>query len=179
MASRSQQRHKPADAPSPAGTSIETEIAALPDLDLDDLRRRWRRLTGRAAPAHWSRFLLLHAIAYRLQADAYGDLDPSSLEALDRIGRALNASKPTLAELPSIIPPVGPQPTRPGTMLVREWNGVLHRVMILDRGFAWNGTTYDSLSSIARLITGTSWSGPRFFALRDRGSTDKQSGGEE
>jgi Protein of unknown function (DUF2924) len=51
-------------------------------------------------------------------------------------------------------------------MLTREWNGVTHRVMVLENGFAWNGRKYDSLSEIARKITGTRWSGPRFFGLR-------------
>jgi hypothetical protein len=56
---------------------------------------------------------------------------------------------------------------RPGTLLVREWDGVLHRVMALDEGFAWNGTSYRSLSEVARAITGTRWNGPRFFGLRE------------
>jgi hypothetical protein len=57
---------------------------------------------------------------------------------------------------------------RPGTVLVREWEGGSHRVMVLAEGFAWNGTTYASLSQVARAITGTRWNGPRFFGLRDQ-----------
>ena len=57
----------------------------------------------------------------------------------------------------------------PGTLLVREWEGTLQRVMVLETGFAWNGTTYASLSAVARAITGTSWNGPRFFGLREKG----------
>jgi hypothetical protein len=56
---------------------------------------------------------------------------------------------------------------RPGTVLSREWNGQMHRVAVLDKGFAWNGNTYASLSKVALAITGTHWSGPRFFGLRD------------
>ena len=56
--------------------------------------------------------------------------------------------------------------TKPGTLLVREWEGSLQRVMVLEQGFAWNGSTYDSLSQVARAITGTNWNGPRFFGLR-------------
>lgn len=56
----------------------------------------------------------------------------------------------------------------PGTVLVREWNSALQRVMVLDGGFAWNGATYRSLSQVAFVITGTRWSGPRFFGLRTR-----------
>ena len=56
---------------------------------------------------------------------------------------------------------------KPGTILTREWNGQIHRVMVVDDGFAWNGKTYDSLSKVAFAITGTKWNGPRFFGLRD------------
>jgi len=57
---------------------------------------------------------------------------------------------------------------RPGTVLGREWNGKMQRVAVLAEGFAWNGTTYPSLSKIAFAITGTRWNGPKFFGLRDR-----------
>jgi hypothetical protein len=50
---------------------------------------------------------------------------------------------------------------------MREWNGRTHRVTVLDRGFDYDGSTHRSLSSIARAITGTPWSGPRFFGLRE------------
>ena len=59
---------------------------------------------------------------------------------------------------------------RPGTMLGREWNGRMHRVAVLSDGFAWNGKTYPSLSKVAFAITGTRWSGPKFFGLRDKPS---------
>ncbi len=69
-------------------------------------------------------------------------------------------------------PPIPPVPDKrslkPGTILAREHNGELHRVMVLDDGFAWNGATYRSLSEVARAITGTNWNGPRFFGLRDK-----------
>ena len=57
---------------------------------------------------------------------------------------------------------------KPWTLLVREWEGTLQRVVVLESGFAWNGVTYESLSKVARAITGTNWNGPRFFGLRDR-----------
>jgi hypothetical protein len=60
----------------------------------------------------------------------------------------------------------------PGTILIREWNGQTHKVMVVDRGFAWEDTTYDSLSKIAHAITGSKWNGPRFFGLRDKRSTE-------
>ena len=116
-------------------------------------------------PSHVPRHLLFAILAYRLQADASGDLDPATSRLLKQIatsGRALEAERLTKefgrrkAEL------------RPGTILVREWNAQTHRVMVVDEGFAWNDKTYDSLSKVAFAITGTHWNGPRFFGLRDK-----------
>ena len=121
------------------------------------LDRRLRVLFGRPAP-DLPQALLLRIMAYRLQANAEGDLDPGTTKLLDRLGRGEIAEIP-LPELRIV---------KPGTLLVREWAGVLQRVMVLDTGFAWNGQTYDSLSKIAGAITGTNWNGPRFFGLRDR-----------
>ena len=66
--------------------------------------------------------------------------------------------------------PVSPQHTvcRAGTRLIREWHGTIHEVMVLDKGYFWNGKTYRSLTRITREITGTNWSGPRFFGLRSK-----------
>jgi Protein of unknown function (DUF2924)/Resolvase, N terminal domain len=105
--------------------------------------------------------LLFRILAYRLQADRLGDLDADSRRLLDRIGSGsadgidwlvadLNRSRTEL---------------RPGTLLTREWDGHLQRVMVLADGFAWNGKTYRSLSKVAFAMTGTRWSGPRFFGL--------------
>ena len=57
---------------------------------------------------------------------------------------------------------------RPGTLLTREWDGQVQRVMVLADGFSWNGKTYPSLSKVAFAITGSRWNGPRFFGLRDK-----------
>ena len=78
--------------------------------------------------------------------------------ALDRLAKTGSDKSAPLPQASSV---------RPGTLLVREWDGVLHRVMALDQGFAWNGTSYRSLSEVARAITGTRWNGPRFFGLRE------------
>ena len=79
-------------------------------------------------------------------------------EALDRLAKAGSDKSAPLPQAGSV---------RPGTLLVREWEGVLHHVMAIDQGFAWNGTSYRSLSEVARAITGTRWNGPRFFGLRE------------
>jgi hypothetical protein len=115
---------------------------------------------GRAAP-DLPRAVQQRILAYRIQADALGDLDPGVTTLLKRLGRG-EVSEISLPELRTV---------KPGTLLVREWEGALQRVMVLDEGFAWNGVTYDSLSQVARAITGTNWNGPRFFGLRDRART--------
>src|SRR5215211_8492530 len=142
--------------------ALANEIAHLRGLDRDGLRARWRSLTGRAAPAHVPRTLLLQVLAYRVQAAALGDLDPVTARMLDRIASQGRSSPRAEVPIPDRIG------IRPGTVLVREWDGEPHRVMVLAVGFAWNGTTFRSLSQVARAITGTRWNGPRFFGLRDQ-----------
>jgi hypothetical protein len=143
-----------------AATSLEAEIARLRDLDADVLKARWRALTGRKAPPHLPKHLLFRLLAYRIQAQALGDLDPATIRFLERIaagGRHASTAVP--------LPPI--RSLKPGTLLRREWQGVLHTVEALNEGFAWGGTTYKSLSEVARAITGTRWNGPRFFGLRE------------
>lgn len=131
---------------------VEREVAGLCDLDALALRARWRALTGKAVPRHVSASLLLRMLAYRVQADSFGDLRPESLRLLQRIATGATVPLPV-------------QRARAGTVLVREWNGVRHHVMAVPDGFAWNGGTYRSLSEVAFAITGTRWSGPRFFGI--------------
>ena len=149
--------------------SLEDEIAHLRDLDLKGLRARWKSVFRRQPPSHLPRHLLFAVLAYRLQADQFGDIAPDTVRLLKQIGASgstINAARLTSefdrrrTEL------------KPGTILVREWNARSHRVMVVDGGFAWNGKTYDSLSKIAFSITGTKWNGPRFFCLRDKTSTE-------
>ena len=139
------------------GGRVEADLGRLASMDRASLNRRWRVLFGKPAP-DLPRALLQRIIAYRLQADAQGDLDGATTKLLDRLGRG------EIAEIP--LPQL--RAVKPGTLLVREWDGSLQRVMVLESGFAWNGVTHDSLSEIARAITGTNWNGPRFFGLRDR-----------
>jgi hypothetical protein len=147
-----------------AETDLEAEIAHLRDLDLSGLRARWHTVFRRRAPDHLPRHLLYRILAYRLQADRFGDLDRDTQRFLDQVAAGTRN--------PSEIPTTGNQASRhglqPGTILVREWHGKPQRVMVLEDGFAWNGTTYRSLTEIAVAMTGTRWSGPRFFGIRSR-----------
>jgi hypothetical protein len=144
---------------------LDAEIASLGDLDLESLRRGWRRLTGKPAPLHLTRGLLIRLIAYRLQEQAYGGVDRETRRILGAIARE---QKGRGGKGKSAVPPRPElRPLLPGTHLVREHDGVLHRVMVLEAGFAWNGTIHGSLSEVARAITGTRWNGHRFFGLRE------------
>jgi hypothetical protein len=143
--------------------SVEIEIARLRDLDLRALCMRWQGVTGRAAPAHLPKHLLFSMLAYRLQAEAFGELDATSVQLLRRAASASSASEvmPLTAKLDQ-----RNQELLQGAILTREWNGQDYRVMVVGNGFAWEGKTYGSLSKIAFAITGTKWNGPRFFGLR-------------
>jgi hypothetical protein len=146
-------------------TSVENEIAHLRGLDLKGLRARWLSVFQKPAPAHLTRRLLFAVIAYRLQADRFGDLDNATRQVLDR-----TVAKETGPAISARLASFDQKRTEltPGTVLVREWNRRSQRVMVMADGFAWNGQTYDSLSKVAFAITGTKWNGPRFFGLRDK-----------
>src|SRR4249919_1708620 len=146
-------------------TSIEDEIAHLRGLDLKGLRARWQSVLQGPAPDNLPRHLLFAIIAYRIQADRFGDLDQETRQLLDRTG-AKESGTAMSARLVSF--DQKRTELTPGTILVREWDRRSQRVMVMADGFAWNGQTYDSLSKVAFAITGTKWNGPRFFGLRDK-----------
>jgi Protein of unknown function (DUF2924) len=149
--------------------TVDVEIARLRDLDVGQLRSRWHTAFGQRPHPHLPRHLLFRVLAYRIQADVLGDLDSENQRLLDRSvspedagQRAVELSQRT-ADL------------RPGTVLEREWKGQMHRVAVMTEGFAWNGKTYRSLSKVACAITGTRWSGPRFFGVREKPSKGARS----
>jgi Protein of unknown function (DUF2924) len=138
--------------------TLEAEIAQLDDLGLDDLRKLWGRLVGEV-PAHHGPSLLRRRLGYELQARAHGDLPAEARRRLKRLHQAFKAD-PAYTPLPGL-------GLKPGTVLTRTWRGVLHHVDILEEGFGYRGERFGSLSEIARRITGTRWSGPLFFGLKD------------
>jgi Protein of unknown function (DUF2924) len=162
----------------PTATGLEAELAELERLSLDDLRLRWRNNWGRLAPAHLSRGLLFRVMAYRLQAEAFGDLDRKAVGLLERMTNGAaekltaNGSGTLGSDVESKISSARaayePLILKPGALLIREWQGRLERVTVADHGFAWNGATYASLSAAAFAITGTKWNGHRFFGVRRR-----------
>ena len=161
-------------AVSPLSGSLEIDLAAdlvgVDRLDAEGLRVLWRKRL-RGTPPRLPRPLLMRLLAYRLQAQAFGDLDAETAKALDRIAREGARRRQAGEARPKAVPAVAPVPRdrgiKPGTMLMREHGGRVHHVMVVEDGFAWQGRSYASLSEIARLITGTQWSGPPFFGLRE------------
>jgi hypothetical protein len=140
--------------------AVAAEIAHIRPLAPDALRRRWQAEFGRKPPTGLSKYLLGRRIATRIQEQAFGGLDRDSLTVLAGLARRGVAARRHL---------------KPGTVLVREYQGQRHTVTVGRDGFDWQGSTYPSLSAIARAITGTAWSGPRFFALRAAGAIAKRS----
>jgi hypothetical protein len=124
----------------------------------DELKECWRKLYGTEPPGKIHRSLLIPAIAYRMQENALGALKPFTRRYLMRVGRNAADGRQT-AGCPSLSP-------KPGTVLVRDWGGVTHQVKVLEYGLFFHGKRYKSLSEVARVITGSRWSGPLFFGLR-------------
>jgi Protein of unknown function (DUF2924) len=161
-----------------SGRSLEKEIEEIETLSLDDLRIRWRNLSGRLATAHLSRALLARILAYRLQAHAFGDLDRNTARALARWSdpsahRQLRGEAAPNESGEFLDGPSAPQRRasaplilKPGTLLTREWQGRMETVTVVADGFAWNGEIIPSLSAVAQAITGTKWNGHRFFGVR-------------
>lgn len=134
---------------------LKAELAKLTELDRTELMDRWRTLYDREPPASISRPLLLHAIAYRMQEKALGGLKPSTRRLLAQTAADGKESMPITS-------------VKTGTRLLREWHGVTYEVTVTEDGVLFKGKKYQSLSEVARIITGTKWSGPLFFGLRKK-----------
>jgi hypothetical protein len=139
---------------------VAKALVRLSELTIFELREEWRRLHRMPPPMRLSRDLLTRGITYKLQERAYGGLSTATARKLEQAAAdppGRGAAKPA--------PPIS---LKPGTLLVREWRGVTHMVLIRADGIEWRGQRYRSLSVVARKITGARWSGPRFFGLRRR-----------
>ncbi len=141
-----------------ASVTLAADLAALEEFSRSALRQRWEDLYDKPCPARMSRRFLLRAVTYRIQEQALGGLDRATRRRLDRATADLAAGRPLAAPAPKI---------KPGTRLLREWQGGVHEVIVLERGVEYRGQTWPSLSAVAREITGTRWSGPRYFGLKE------------
>ena len=143
-------------------TGIEPEIAALASMATHELRVKWRRLYRAEPPARLSRDLLIRAIAFQMQERVHGGLNKTTKRKLRSLAQTLETEGNTAFD-PGLS-------LKPGTKLVREWQGETHSVIVLEEGFDYDGRRYRSLSKIAREITGAHWSGPRFFGIARAGT---------
>ena len=143
------------------------QLTSLSRLKNGELRALWLEGFGQPLPARIRRGLLLRALAYRIQERAQGALSRATRSHLGRLAEATrNGATPSLLDTPRI---------KLGTRLIRQWQGETHEVTVIDAGFAYRGKHYLSLSEIARLITGTRWSGPTFFGLKtSRGRSEER-----
>lgn len=136
---------------------IEEELHWIEHAPHSELKAAWAGYCpGWHLPKKTSLQFLRLAIAWKAQERVYGGLS----------GEALAILKPNRGEKAKL--PNKADTILPGTILRRDWRGDLYEVMTLEDGFAFEGTTYASLSEIARKITGTRWNGPAFFGLRSR-----------
>jgi hypothetical protein len=132
---------------------IEAEIKQIQTLGIEALRKRWRAMFGAPPPKALSKHITARMIAYRIQEEAFGGLDRDTIKSLERLAQGKAPSELN-------------RRLKIGTVLIREYEGKRYTVTVAADGFLWEGQTYSSLSTIAQLITGTKWNGPRFFGLR-------------
>jgi hypothetical protein len=130
-------------------SELNEHLFAITNLSRAELLERWKLDLDSESPKYISRRLLELSAAWHLQCRELGGPDRE-------VRRLLRGSRDD---------PAGRQAIKPGTRLVREWNGRTHHVEVLEKGYGWNDRQYRSLSVIAREITGSHWSGPRFFGL--------------
>jgi Protein of unknown function (DUF2924) len=157
----------PAGSPAPVPHRHRPRRAGNRSLDLEalgertpaELKARWQELYGSPPPARVSRKLLLRAVAYRMQEEVHGGLSAKTRKQLARRASDLAAGRPRKAPAAKI---------KPGTRLLREWQGVVHEVIVLENSAVYRGKSWPSLSAVAREITGARWSGPRFFGLQGK-----------
>jgi hypothetical protein len=137
-------RLRPADQ-----EALGRELQGLGRLSRHSLAARWTALYGAPPPPRTSRSLMIRAVAYQLQERAFGGLGAATRRLL---AGAAPGARPS-------------REARPGTVLLREWQGVTHQVTVIEDGVLYRGERHRSLSAVARIITGSRWSGPRFFGL--------------
>jgi hypothetical protein len=142
---------------------VPARLAALPSADIRELKEQWRSLFGTEPPPYNRRFLE-RRLGYRIQEVAYGGLKPETIARPEALGEQIDGGNITLRRIRQDQRPIA------GTRLRREYQGVEHVVTVTRDGYEYQGQPYQSLSAIARAITGTRWNGWMFFGLRKAGA---------
>jgi hypothetical protein len=139
-------------------SSFANELSSLPQLNKPALTELWRKIFTADPPLRMRKELMLQFVAYRMQEQEFGALSNRSHHRLRELAKAIevNSSRP-VSRRPAI---------KSGTRLIRQWKDEVHIVNVEEGNYEYRGARYESLSEIARLITGTRWSGPLFFGLK-------------
>ena len=140
--------------------TVLARLAALHAMPIAQLKQQWRDLFGREPPP-FSRTFIQSRLGYRIQELAYGGLKPETVARLEAIGEQLDGGNAIIRRIRHHNKPIA------GTRLIREWKGVEQTVTVLPDGYEWQGRPYQSLSAIARAITGTRWNGWTFFGMKN------------
>jgi hypothetical protein len=140
--------------------TVLARLASLKTQPIASLKQQWRDLFETEPPPYNRRFLE-HRLAYRIQELAYGGLKPETIKKLKAIAQEVDGGNPARRQAAKDRPIAG-------TRLIREYQGVEHCVTVRDEDFEYQGRPYQSLSAIARAITGTRWNGLLFFGLKNR-----------
>jgi hypothetical protein len=151
--------------------AVTAQLRALEAMSVEKLRITWRRLYRAEPPRRATRELLTLAVAWKIQEQAYGGLTAATRRHLAYLATTMerdgDVKRARVARL------------KPGARLVREWRGQTHTIVVTEDGFTWQGRHWQSLSVIARTITGVRWSGPRFFGLKDGPAGDPRAASTE
>lgn len=136
---------------------LEVKLDEIAVMVRGQLMEQWNIHWPHEPPANISTKLMRRTIAYQMQAKTLGSLKPAVQKQLRKIARNAGCICPVKSKSKIVI--------KPGTRFIREWNGKTYVVETIEGGFVWQNQQYNSLSAIARDITGTRWSGPRFFGI--------------
>jgi|ERR1035441_3046413 hypothetical protein len=138
--------------------NLTMTLDSLPTMSKDALSALWQQLYESPSSHQLRRQLMIRILAYRIQEQAFRGLNPSAHQRLRQMARALERDPAAeISDAPSF---------KPGTRLIRQWQDQTHVVTVKEKGYEYQGSNYRSLSEVARLITGTRWSGPSFFGLK-------------
>ncbi len=149
-------------APRDAGSedAVAARLKALEAMTYVGLRTEWLRLYRAHPPKRVARDLLVLGVAWKIQEQAHGGLGAATKRRLADLAKTMEQDGDLVRSRVARL--------KPGAKLIREWRGETHTVIVLEDGFEWRGKRWRSLSVIAHEITGSHWSGPRFFGLNGK-----------
>lgn len=148
-------------------SSLANELLSLPHLHKSALTKLWKKLINTDPPRGMRKELMLQFVAYRMQEQEFGALSDRIYPRLKALAKAIEVNSSGPSQRPAI---------KPGTRLIRQWKDQVHIVNVEEGNYEYRGARYESLSEIARLITGTRWSGPLFFGLKPNQKSRRANG---